>query len=331
MASTKQRSGAGSELRDVFAGAREDPTAGLAGALIGATDAAGAVTGLSERGVAAARAGGADLVSRIGPAAGALQSSVATLRENPPDWDQVRSQVKDTVGKSVSGALAETTEALRTTADTARTTARDIATGPVGHAVRERAAELAVSGRDIAQEKSAVARKAAEHKSREAAKKLNQSMSKSGAAATVAKVRKDLEPRLAEFGELAGEVGSRASEIAAAASTAALAKLHEKERRQRSRRRRRRLFVLLLGAVAGAAAAAQMRRKSDAGSGPATSSFSAPSASSAAGAANAAGSGTSAGAPVNPVPDAAATQESTPGADDLPPATSANVNGELES
>ena len=46
MASTKDRSAAGSELRGVFAGAREDPTAGLAGALIGATDAAGAVTGL---------------------------------------------------------------------------------------------------------------------------------------------------------------------------------------------------------------------------------------------------------------------------------------------
>jgi hypothetical protein len=317
MASTKERPAAGSELRDVFAGAREDPTLGLAGAVIGATDVAGAVTGLGERGVAAARAGGADIASRIGPAAEAVQSSVATLRDNPPDWDQVRSQVKETVGKSVSGTLAETAETLRTTADTARTTARDLATGPVGQAVRERAAELAATSKELAQEKGAVARKAAEQKSREAAKKLNQSVNKSSAAATVAKVRKDLEPRLAELGDLAGDVSQRAAEIATAASAAALAKLHEKERKQRSRRRRRRLIVLLLGAVAGAAAAAQLRRKSDAGS--------------AATAYGASGSGTAAGAPVDTVPDAAATQETTTGAADLPPATSADANGDLKS
>lgn len=315
MASTKERSVAGSELRDVFAGAREDPTAGLAGALIGATDAAGAVTGLGERGVTAARTGGAELVSRIGPAAEALQSSATALRNNPPDWDQVRS----TVGKSVSDTLADTAEVLRTTADKARTTARDIATGPVGEAVRERAAELAVTGRDLAQEKGAVARKAAEQQSRRAAKKLDKSVNKTSAAATVAKVRKDLEPRLAELGELAGDVGQRASEIAAAASAAALAKLHEKERRQRARRRRRRLIVLILGAAAGAAAAAQLRRKSDAASGQAASTFGAP------------GPGTATGAPVNPVPDAAANQASTPGSADLPPATSADANGELKS
>ena len=315
MASTKQRSAAGSELRDVFAGAREDPPAGLAGALIGATDAAGAVTGLGERGVAAARAGGADLASRIGPAAEALQSSVATLRENPPDWDQVRS----TVGKSVSSTLADTAGTLRTTADSAYNSARDIATGPVGQAVRDRATELAVTGRDLAQEKGAAARKAAEQKSREAAKKMNKSVNKTAAAATVAKVRKDLEPRLAELGDLADDLGHRASDLAAAASAAALAKLHEKERRQKARRRRRRLMVLLLGAVAGAAVAAQLRRKADATSGSAGSMF------------NASGPGTAAGAPIDPVPDAAAAQSSGPGADDLPPATSADVNGELKS
>ena len=315
MASTKKGPAAGSELRDVFAGAREDPTAGLAGALIGATDAAGAVTGLGERGVAAARAGGSDLVSRIGPAAEALQSSVATLRENPPDWDQVRS----TVGKSVSSTLADTAGTLRTTADSAYTSARDIATGPVGQAVRDRAAELAATGRDLAQEKGAVARKAAEQKSREAAKKLNKSVNKTSAAATVAKVRKDLEPRLADLGDLADDLGHRASDLAAAASAAALAKLHEKERRQKARRRRRRLMVLLLGALAGAAAAAQLRRKADAANGSAGSMF------------NASGPGTAAGAPIDPVADAAAAQTSTPGADDLPPATSADVNGELKS
>jgi hypothetical protein len=319
MASTKERPAAGIELRDVFAGAREDPTLGLAGALIGATDAAGAVTGLGERGVAAARAGGADLVSRIGPAAEAVQSSVATLRDNPPDWDQVRSQVKETVGKSVSGTLAETAGTLRTTADTARTTARDLATGPVGQAVRERATELAATSKELAQEKGAVARKAAEQKSREAANKINKSVNKSTAAATVAKVRKDLEPRLAELGDLAGDVSQRAAEIATAASAATLAKLHEKERKQRARRRRRRLIVLLLGAAAGAAAAAQMRRKADASNGSASTVF------------GASGPGTAAGAPVDPVPDAAATQETTPGAADLPPATSADANGELKS
>lgn len=319
MASTKERSVAGSELRDVFAGAREDPATGLAAALIGATDAAGAVTGLGERGVAAARAGGAELVSRIAPAAEAVQSSVATLRDNPPDWDQVRSQVKETVGKSVSGTLTDTAGALRSTADTARTTAREIATGPVGQAVRDRATELAVTGRELAHEKGTVARKAAEQKRREAAKKLNKSVNKSSAAATVAKVRKELEPRLSDLGDLAGEVSQRAAEIATAASTAALAKLHEKERRQKARRRRRRLIVLLLGAAAGAAAAAQLRRKSDASNGSAASAF------------GASGPGTAAGAPVDTVPDAAATQETTPGAADLPPATSADVNGELKS
>jgi len=315
MASTKDRSAAGSELRGVFAGAREDPTAGLAGALIGATDAAGAVTGLGERGVAAARSGGADLVSRIGPAAEALQSSVATLRDNPPDWDQVRS----TVGKTVTSTLADTAETLRTTADSAYSSARDIATGPVGQAVRDRAAELAVTGRDLAQEKGAVARKAAEQKSRDAAKKINKSVNKTSAAATVAKVRKDLEPRIAELGELADDLGQRASDLAVAASAAALAKLHEKERRQRARRRRRRLMVLVLGAVAGAAAAAQLRRKADAANGSAGSMFSAS------------GPGTAAGSPIDPVPDAGAAQSSAPGADDLPPATSADVNGELRS
>jgi len=314
MASTKQRSAAGSELRDVFAGARAEPTAGLAGALIGVTDAAGAVTGLGERGVAAARVGGAELVSRIGPAAGAVQSSVATLRDNPPDWDQVRS----TVGKTVSGTLSDTAEVLRTTADNAKSTAIDLATGPVGQAVRERASELAVTGRDLAQEKGAVARKAAEQKSREAAKKINKSVNKSAAVATVAKVRKDLEPRLAELGGLADDLGQRATELATAASTAALAKLHEKERRQKSRRRRRRLVVLLIGAAAGAAAAAQLRRKSDAANGsPAMFGASGP--------------GTAAGAPIDPVTDAAAAQSSSPGAEDLPPATSADANGELKS
>jgi uncharacterized protein YidB (DUF937 family) len=311
MASRKQRSVAGGELRDVFAGARDDPTAGLAGALIGATDAAGAVTGLGERGVAAARTGSAELVSRIGPAAEAVQSSVSNLRDNPPDWDQVRS----TVGKTVSSTLADTADALRSTADTARTTAVDLATGPVGQAVRERATELAVTGRDLAQEKGAVARKAAEQRGREAAKKINNSANMSAAASTVAKVRKDLEPRLSE---LADDLGHRASDIAAAASAAALAKLHEKERRQKSRRRRRRVLVLLLGAAAGAAAAAQLRRKADAANGSATSMF------------GGTGPGTAAGAPIDPVSDAAAAQTSTPGADDLPPATSADVNGELK-
>jgi hypothetical protein len=223
------------------------------------------------------------------------------------------------VGKTVSGTLTDTAGALRTTADNARTTARDIATGPVGQAVRDRATDLAVTGRELAHEKGAVARKAAEQKSREAAKKLNKSVNKSSAAATVAKVRKDLEPRLSELGELAGDVSQRAAEIATAASAAALAKLHEKERRQKARRRRRRLIVLLLGAAAGAAAAAQLRRKSDASSGSAASVF------------GASGPGTAAGAPVDTVPDAAATQETTPGAADLPPATSADVNGELKS
>jgi hypothetical protein len=317
MASTKAGTAAGSELRDVFAGARGDPTAGLAGALIGATDAAGAVAGLGERGVAAARAGGAELVSRIGPAAEAVQTSVASLRENPPDWDQVRNTVGKTVGKTVSGTLAETAGALRTTADTARTTAYDIATGPVGQAVRDRATDLAVTGRDLAQETSLVARKLAEQKSREAAHKINQSVNKTTAAATVAKVRKDLEPHLSELGELAGDVGHRASDIALAASAAALARLQEKERRQQAQRRRRRLTVLLLGAAAGAAAAAQLRRRSDAANGSSITAF------------GASGPGTAAGAPIDTVPDAAAAQADTPGAEDLPPATSADANGEL--
>jgi hypothetical protein len=213
---------------------------------------------------------------------------------------------------------------LKSTADTARTTARDLATGPVGQAVRERASELAVTSRELAQEKGAVARKAAEEKSREAAKKLNQTVNKtvasSTAAATVAKVRKDLEPRLAELGDLAGDVSQRAAGIATAASAAALAKLHEKERKQqRARRRRRRLIVLLLGAAVGAVAAARLRRKSDSSAGSAATAFGAP------------GPGTAAGSPVDTVPDAAATQETTPGATDLPPATSADANGDLKS
>lgn len=223
------------------------------------------------------------------------------------------------MGKSVSSTLADTAETLRTTADSAYTSARDIATGPVGQAVRDRAAELAVSGLDLAQEKGAVARKAAEHKSRDAAKKINKSVNKTSAAATVTKVRKDLEPRISELGDLADDLSRRASGMAVAASAAALAKLHEKERRQRTRRRRRRVLVLLLGAAAGAAAAAQLRRKADAANGSAGTMF------------GASGPGTAAGAPIDPVPDAAAGQSSTPGSDDLPPATSADVNGELKS
>jgi hypothetical protein len=345
MASRKERSAAGGELRDVFTGARENPTAGLAGALIGATDAAGAVTGLGERGVAAARAGGSELVSRIGPAADAVHSSVSNLRENPPDWDQVMSTLADTAG------------ALRTSADAARTTAWELATGPVGQAVRDRAAELAMTGLDLAQEKGAVARHVAEKRSREAAHKLNKSVNKTvnktAAAATVAKVRKDLEPRLTEFGELAGDVSQRAAEIAVAASAAALARLNEKERREQARRRWRKITILLIGAAAVAAAAAQLRRNSDAASAPAASVFgvsgpgtsgpgtSGPGTSgpgtSGPGTSGpgTSGPGTSgpvatAGAPIDPVPDAAAAQVSPPEADDLPPATSADGNGQLE-